>query len=434
VAADCQWFSARHFTCPIWRHLPCYSAVTSELRAAAAPTQGRSYVAPDGQQSYYADADFGVLGRRRVKVTEPKDQPLATAWLESWDALGLALLLLAAFLGVVRVTAVRLFGLRAASFPRASANALARHERAPLCIHFAPPADTKAELALQRKMLDFREIESLGAQPLGTPLLVDHVEHCFGDAKRTARALELLEQWLYVDKCSLHLVMAIDPLYFLSEWRNDGLAAGTKPEDLPNIERWASLLAAFDRAHHPHAPYTHSPLADGIAQPALCAIEQECGWDEALHPIGRRMEQRCAEAELSEDELLLLIANHTGPRHRQLNPRAWAVARRLERRGLLRRDPAYRLASESLRMFVAHAMHPEELERMESQERSTWMRLSLPLLLLTGALGAFVLWSQPAFTNTLFAIVGASAAGFAALIRLVVAVRQGRTQLGEFRG
>ena len=62
------------------------------------------------------------------------------------------------------------------------------------------------------------------------------------------------------------------------------------------------------------------------------------------------------------------------------------------------------------------------------------MRLSLPLLLLTGALGAFVLWSQPAFTNTLFAVVGASAAGFAALIRLVVAVRQGRTQLGEFRG
>ena len=463
LQANCEWFSARHFTCPIWRHLPCYSAVTSELRAAAAPVRGKSFVDANGQHAYYAEADFGVLGHKRVKISEPRSQPLAPAWLESWDALGLVLLLCAAFLGVVRVTAVRLFGLRAASFPRpaqGSDGAETSEPQAPLCIHFMPPATVRGRMQAQRKMLDFRELESLGRQPHGTPLWVEHLEHCFGDAARTARALELLEQWVYLDRCSLHLEMLADPLYFLSEWRNDALAAGSKPEQLPNIERWATLLAGFDRLHYERPEYQPTSRASAASDPearqqALCLIEQECGWDETLHAIGRRLEQRCATTELNEDELLLLLANACGPRHRQLwslctreeqlllarvsvegyvNPRAWAVARRLERRGLLRRDPAYRLASESLRMFVAHAMHPEELERIESQERSTWMRLSLPLLLLTGALAAFVLWSQPAFTNTLFAVIGASAAGFAALIRLVVAVRQGRSQLGEFRG
>jgi hypothetical protein len=183
-------------------------------------------------------------------------------------------------------------------------------------------------------------------------------------------------------------------------------------------------------------------------------IAQECGWDEGLHAVGRRIEQRAALADLSDDELLLLIANHAGPRHRQLwslctrveqlllvrlgqegyvNPRAWPIARRLERRSLLRRDPAFRIVSESLRSFIGQAMQPGEIERIESLERSTWMRLSLPLLIMTSALAAFVLWSQPAFTNTLFAVVGASAAGFAGVLRLVVAVRQGRAQLDEFR-
>jgi hypothetical protein len=491
--ARCGWFDGLHFSCPIWRLMPVYNTPSAELRAAADRAHG-SFAGAGGEVRFSrrAQADLAAYGVRELTVEQrgenghggdhanaaaaEDDAATRFSWIDGWDAIALALLLCLFFLGVVSVVARRLFGLDVVSFPlpgREPERTLglgrmsildvtqridAQNDQPSRWIHLRPRRDEHAQLMEGRTRVDLRDLQAWQAAPppAGLALLVENLEFHFDDEVALRAALELLERWVYRERRSVHLVALVDPIYYLQHWPRERSDPASGDGQAPDIARWSELLSGFDRLHYRRPELVITPPHDASPRhrELLRLITRECGWDEQLHSLARTLAAQPSLDQLTDEELLLRIANGAGPRHCKLwslctqeeklllvrlasegyiNPKAWPIARRLERRGLLRRDPAYRIASESLRTLVCNAMQPSELQALESAERSTWTMLSLPLLGVLVALGAFVLWSQPALTTTLLAIVGGATAIVAALIRLVVALRQGRMHLGEFR-
>jgi hypothetical protein len=103
-----------------------------------------------------------------------------------------------------------------------------------------------------------------------------------------------------------------------------------------------------------------------------------------------------------------------------VNPNNWDIVHMLATRGLLRyEDGRVALPSRSFRRFLLQAMRPRDLVRLEQQQLSVWQQVSMPLFALLLISVGFFLWSQPGITEPVMAVLGAGAAGVAALVRLL---------------
>ena len=95
-----------------------------------------------------------------------------------------------------------------------------------------------------------------------------------------------------------------------------------------------------------------------------------------------------------------------------VNPNNWDAAHRLRVRGYVLAAPFYRIASESLRQFVARMALLEDVQQWRAENPGTWDQVKVPLIILFLGVVAFFAVTQPALFNSVFAFLAAALATF----------------------
>lgn len=234
----------------------------------------------------------------------------------------------------------------------------------------------------------------------GGRLEVRHLERGLEDGRAT-QVLELLEAAVH-DAGGRHIVVEsdIDPV----RWATDGAAAPRAGDAPPAgtselMARWLSLLGQFgiDRID----------VAPGAAVPADAGARDDEG--EARHwQLWRRLSQpeQLALRQLAEEGFL--------------NPNNRDVVRTLFRRGLVRRERAFVLATPSFHRFVLRAVPAQTVATWEhAGVEGGWERLRtyLSAALALGAVFLFV--TQPDLFNRAVLTAGGVTGGVLTLLKLL---------------
>jgi hypothetical protein len=99
-----------------------------------------------------------------------------------------------------------------------------------------------------------------------------------------------------------------------------------------------------------------------------------------------------------------------------VNPHNWDAARRLKLRGYVVADPFYRIASESLRLFIRRMERIEKVDSWRAQNPGVWTQIKVPVLVVIISVMVFVAVTQPSVFNSIFAFAAAGAASFPLLL------------------
>jgi hypothetical protein len=92
------------------------------------------------------------------------------------------------------------------------------------------------------------------------------------------------------------------------------------------------------------------------------------------------------------------------------NTRNLAAIQQLEIKQLVRRDPMYKMINESFRWFVLSPEHADDITQWEKLEQeSTWHALKFVVIAIGIGLGAWLLYTQAAFSQTVVGYVAAIA-------------------------
>jgi hypothetical protein len=250
---------------------------------------------------------------------------------------------------------------------------------------------------------------SIGSGASGR-VLVLHLEHEIDDVDWNRRKLELLEELLIRRGVAVDVVSEVDVLgYFSRRIQSVWDPADDSYVSPREMERWAQVLARLDkqRADLPPAPLPPRPGNTAL-------LYDECRWTTRLRGIRAAIAADPRWTALSPESLLQHIGDLADAHYRTVwylltdeerlvlyhlavrgfvNPKNQDLARRLMRRGLIRRAPALRVMNESFGRFVQRVEDRATIrawERAAGASSWTWVRNGVLAMVVIVAVLLFV--------------------------------------------
>jgi hypothetical protein len=247
----------------------------------------------------------------------------------------------------------------------------------------------------------------------------------------------ILAEGLVARSPKVIFVSAVDPTPFLIQHRASDTAG--------DASRWAAILRAFTRINLGRK--SSGVLSEQVAK-ELPALWQECSVQPELQRIGeelwlarnprhalepeqvvsevgeRAVEHYYLEWRSCTDEECFLLAGLA--RDGTVNPRNTASLRQLLRRGLIVRDPQFRIMNESFRRFVLDQAASMQEDWDNEASGSGWGKVRGPLATALVLVGLFLLSTQQQFLQTSSGLLTAAGGCVAMLLRLIGAA-QGKT-------
>ena len=394
----------------VFPHLPAYSELAAHLRAMDR-----------------------VSGEEGVRAPRPEREARLTVRAESAVATLLAAVLAMGLLGAI-VRSVFLLDVDAAPPGR---RATAAAERVVTAWTFSRPADAFLSLAdphARVARLDLRQGAELPAlrgwvgehAEGGAVVEIDHLDARLDDPDGGEAALAMLEDLARRDDTNVVLTAEADPVEQLSAKLAGAEGTGKPDPAAAQWRRWMDLLATFVRR-----PVTAEAAADGDGRRevrAAAAVGRayavgglppatDAGEGDARH---WRVWLRCTV----DEKLALRQLAEEG----FLNPANARAVRALMRRGLLRREGTFELATPGFREFVLRADPPETVARWEREGGpSAWSRLRMPLGIAVVLGGVFFVRTQPEMSTSLVGLLTALTAAVPILLRLFGFLGEERT-------
>ncbi|HVT60149.1 MAG TPA: hypothetical protein VHR45_17365 [Thermoanaerobaculia bacterium] len=298
-------------------------------------------------------------------------------------------------------------------------------------------------------------------------VLVEGFEYRILDSAFNERKLDLLEA-LVRDRAVV-VLSAVSPMMLLAppdvgagsaaggaRDARDADIAGEHPSG--NEERWRALLSSFTVIDSGVLPRTAERDLTNLSVRSLrkmwrrlrggaaagggdrfrsALLRKECGDNPFLLQIGceldllaPRLERqqlldefyeraegyyRSLWASCSRDEKVVL--GHLAE-DGLVNEKNRRVVRRLMARGLVRREPVFRLLNETFRRFVASPACHQEVLQLEPTEPSAWDRVRQPFFVVLAAGAVFFLGTQKGLLDGTTSLVAAFTAGLPVLVKV----------------
>lgn len=280
-------------------------------------------------------------------------------------------------------------------------------------------------------------------------VLVEHLEHRIDDAKWNRAKLELLEGLVLREGLRVFVTSDIDLVgYFARRLRSPSDPATEENYvTAEELHRWARVMGCLSKVRsempqHGSEPVNHleKVLRDECQwTPRLRGIETEiraeAHWEWlSTHELRRHIgdladaHYRTLWALCTDEERLVLVQL---AREGFINPKCWPVVRRLMRRRLIARRPAFRVMNRSFARFALEA-EPEKVTGWEQAEgASLWQTLRSGLFLLVIVAALFIFMTQPAVLNSYLALLPALAGALGALGQLFGFFRSSGTPSGS---
>jgi hypothetical protein len=304
-----------------------------------------------------------------------------------------------------------------------------------------------------------RELTRVDREPAGKGILIPDFDRGTGDKKWMELKLRLLESLISVHTRSVVAITTLSPWVLL-----DAVAA-----DRETAPRWLSLLSTFttrvedsrepapalERRSEPAEADANLPVKRGYRAAlditpmrrfvngspehahALIARETEHGHD-FLRRLGEELRDRIRGREEIYDEIgeraamyyASLWATCTNEEKAVLmhvaadgfaNSKDRHTIRRLLARGLLRREPNFKVMNETFRRFVIADARRAEVRLIEQSDagESAWDKIQKPLMVSLAVGAGFFFFTQRELFDTSFAVVSGVAGGIPAVLRLV---------------
>ena len=379
--------------------------------------------------------------RDKLLADVPETYPLHIA------VAGLALLL---SIVAVWYLLVRAFGLRAENIVEFSSAALPTGSEPDHRIVWGVPARERHKYLDRVQAKDKLWVDLRDASPgckIDVPgsidaIAIDEFDAGLNDIDVVQQRVELLEQLLREQRRVILLFVTTDPLNFvMTQYDTEQNAA--------LLSRVATALSRFKFTYH-EAEAEQSARSEWTFLSAIVAsvrhlrgppersdwrtqfVESECRhpdlWeirDDLLKEAEARkwskgqivqqvqslanatfqhMWSKCTRVE--KFTLIELALGHP------VNPNNWDAAHRLRVRGYVLAAPFYRIASESLRQFVARMALVENVQQWRAEHPGTWDQVKVPLIILFLGVVVFFAVTQPALLNSVFAFLAAALATF----------------------
>ena len=452
LADDLLSVFRRHFSGLIMAVLPIYNDESGQLREMI-------YRSASDERWWWRAEDDGVaslelvdkrfaLGRShdiaagqtvRARIQSLSFPPLG------WQVLACLLVGLCALglaFSVLRALAGRLLGLDITDDPPApgkgSGTAAGR-------FYLRPEGETVAKLREGAHEIDLQARDpEKWAQDLpwdrGKRVVVTHLEHRPNDLVLNQKKLALLEN-LVCRGNPVDVVSEIDPLDYFCRRRQSPSAPATEAGYVTagELSRWAEVLSRLEkvRSDLPSRPPRSKSELTRLGR----TLEEECEWTAELRAIGKQVQADPRWQGLTEDELIGHVGDLAGPHYRVLwsrcsdnerlvlihlategfvNPRNWNVVRRLMRRRLIRRTPAFRAMNRTFEWFIAQVEHPSQVAAWESAAgRSSWDRVRNLVIASVVVVGLFLFVTQPDVLAKWLGFLTALAGGTGALVQLL---------------
>jgi hypothetical protein len=328
-------------------------------------------------------------------------------------------------------------------------------------------------------VLDFAQMATTGKWEIpadcGQVVAINHFEFGIDSADINSQKLALLEKLIHVEHKRVILLSAIDPLYYLNAGCPDTVLSGEKkdiPAAIQILDRWALILATFRkvRVEESASQYLYM-YALGMRQSSsdpdflrfVDNVVDECERTAQLRNIGVAiLREYPSNQGLSRGQVIREVLDRADFYYRVLwagctaderlvlyqlsqdgwaNPKNKVAIQQLQRRGLiiipsqvsdtqpwpgefasstLKGPVGIRIMNESFRRFARSCQQRDEIEAWEREgDQSVWQFLKLSLLILGVAVGAWLLYTQQQFFNTIVAYVGALGAAAGVIFKLV---------------
>jgi hypothetical protein len=305
------------------------------------------------------------------------------------------------------------------------------------------------------------------------PIVVDHLDYSSRDeAPWSDQKLRFLEKLVYDQGRTLALVSNLEPPLSLDGRRLE--VKRTQPARQSSSQngpcraggRWEALLSSFVRRDFEMAgPEQDGEFGRAVEELRLRlsstngsgrrarvlrrvsaivgCFKNECSPAPRLRAIARELVSRLNDdGELSPDAIVAELADEAEGYYERLwatlsedeqlalaqlaqeglvNPRNRKVVGQLMRKGLIVRDPTFRLMNQSFRCFVASAFRPDTMVSWEKAgiQRLSWTKLRFVLLATTATVGAFLYITQQSLFQSVIAYVAALAAAIPELMELI---------------
>jgi hydrogenase-4 membrane subunit HyfE len=269
------------------------------------------------------------------------------------------------------------------------------------------------------------ELVDLDSAPKQTLIEVQHMEYTTGDAEIDNQKLLLLERLIHKPDTQVAAVMTVNP----------------SPED---YRRQFPGLDVIDLREEPF------PWLAAYEGPARDLIWKECGPLPALWPIGAQLARDIkSETIHSEDTIASEILERADAYYRMiwhectkeqkfvlaqlavdglLNPANGRAVRQLVRRGLIAKDPQFRIMNESFRRFLRSAATPDlKQEWMHQSRQSGWGKAHGVFFTTMLLIGIFLLTTQNELWQSSAGYVTTALGAFGTLAKLLNTVRGGGT-------
>jgi hypothetical protein len=277
-----------------------------------------------------------------------------------------------------------------------------------------------AHLATGPKWAELLDLDTL---PLQTLIEIRHFEHTTGDPEIDNQKLLLLDRLIHKKDTQVAAVMSVS----------------ASPED---YRRQFPDLEVIDLREEPFQ------WLAAYAGPARDLIWKECGPLPALWPIGAQLARDITtEAIPSEDTIASEILERADPYYRLiwsecskeqkfvlaqlavdglLNPDNGRAVRQLVRRGLIAKDPQFRILNESFRRFLRSAPNSElRQEWLRESRQSGWGRAHGVFFTTMVLIGVFLLATQNEIWQSSAGYITTALGAFGTLAKLLNTVRGG---------
>jgi hypothetical protein len=401
---------------PDWTWLNQKSAITLLWHGAHPPIQD-----PHGEEKPPREHDLVI--RSAVPAFSAGD---------TWTAVGIATGVMLAIGGLFWALAQRLFLFHIAPLKLDGQRRLAESLREgrnvlillPLLSDWQWEDPTwKIDVARLATGPGWAELPELDTLPRQTLIEIRSFEHTTGDPEIDNHKLLLLERLIEKKDTQVAVVMAVD----------------ASSED---YRRQFPGLEVFDLREEPF------PWLAAYRGPARDLIWKECGPLPALWPIGARLAKDIkTESTLSADTVASEILERADPYYRLiwhecsneqkfvlsqlavdglLNPANGRTVRQLVRRGLIAKDPQFRILNESFRRFLRSAATPALKQGWQRESRqSGWGKAHGVFFTTMLLIGVFLLATQNELFQSSAGYVTTALGGFGTLARLLNTLRGG---------
>jgi len=253
-------------------------------------------------------------------------------------------------------------------------------------------------------------------------VVLDHFDFNMDNGLVNQARLQVLERLVYKDRCRVVLVSSVDPVYYFADRESVNYSDNLKTHS-DFLDRWTEVMSSFQMAvlqdpgisafNELLGHYRHDPKQIQLIQ----WIEEECSHTSFLRDAGTAMlREHLHDRQCDLRELLNELKERTGSYYSiiwsglsasehlvlyQLAHDGWAnvkndqAIRQLQRKGLIRSAPMFRVMNESFRLFVRGVQNLRQIAEWELQGgQSAWRSLKIGLLATAVGLGAWLFYAQ----------------------------------------